>query len=408
MIVDKIDSIRIKHTTTHLYLEDSPECFTVEALDDEGNTFSSIDGLPFEWNIIEDAGVLLANHTDSSSLDSRNILRISKFIESEYAVSESIRQLETIGLSGHQILIEGLKTGTAHVQSKLIDPSYKETMKTPLVRLLVVANILLEPSYSVYLLRGATVKYSVFLIKQTSIEKISLPSMQYYFKSRNTTAADLLEADSTGSTIVGINLGHTEVVLIDRNMKEDIFTILPPPTALVHVVQPDHLVFRIKNWRSSWILEVGRTYEIQILVFNEKREQIYASDNLNIQAEFEQSKFRVDYQSKNGSYYILTTLDKGLTQASASLVGTYSPNRELKSFDVKIRGDQDIELLEPIKLMPRFFIFAKQSNLLPVEFYGQHSHKSVYEVKLAASGGSGSYYWQSKNTTIANVNNQGK
>ena len=35
VIVDKINSIRIKHTTTHLYLEDSPESFTVEAFDDE-------------------------------------------------------------------------------------------------------------------------------------------------------------------------------------------------------------------------------------------------------------------------------------------------------------------------------------------------------------------------------------
>lgn len=62
--------------------------------------------------------------------------------------------MESVGLSGHKILIEGLKTGMASVQSKLIDSNYKETMKTPLVRLLVVANILLEPSYTVYLLPG--------------------------------------------------------------------------------------------------------------------------------------------------------------------------------------------------------------------------------------------------------------
>jgi len=138
-----------------LYLEDSPECFTVEALDDEGNTFSSIDGLPFEWTIINDL-----NEVNTTQLeDSRNVLRISKFIDSEYEVTESIKQLESIGLSGHKILIEGLKTGTANVQSKLLDPVYKDemTLKTPLVRLLVVANILLEPSYPVYLLIGSTV-----------------------------------------------------------------------------------------------------------------------------------------------------------------------------------------------------------------------------------------------------------
>ena len=142
-------------------------------------------------------------------------------------VSESIRQLESIGLSGHKILIEGLKTGTANVQAKLLDSYYKDSLKTPLVRLLVVANILIQPSYPVYILVGAYVKYSVFLIKQTNIEKIILPSLQYYFESRNKTTADLVDyeegAQSDASTIVGLSVGTVEVALIDRNMKEQLF-----------------------------------------------------------------------------------------------------------------------------------------------------------------------------------------
>ncbi len=42
MIVDKIAEIKIKHTTTHLFLEDSPELFIIDAFDAEGNTFTSI------------------------------------------------------------------------------------------------------------------------------------------------------------------------------------------------------------------------------------------------------------------------------------------------------------------------------------------------------------------------------
>jgi len=126
-----------------------------------------------------------------------------------------------------------------------------------LVRLLVIANILLEPSYPVFLLVGSTVKYNVFLIKQTSTEKVNLPSLQYYFELRNTTAANLYTSDSSGSTFVGLAIGSAEVVLVDRNMKEHTLIssqqdnnalkpIVPPPTALVHVVVPDHLIFTIK------------------------------------------------------------------------------------------------------------------------------------------------------------------
>ena len=293
MIVDKISSIRIKHTTTHLYLEDSPECFTAEALDAEENTFSTIDGSAFEWSIIEDA-------TDAVTVDSRNVLRISKFIESEYEISESIRQLESIGLSGHKTLIEGLKTGTANVQAKLLDSFYKD-LRTSLIRILVVANILLEPSYPVYLLPGATVKYDVFLIKQTSVEKIILPSVQYFFESRNAAVAELSSADPSGSTIIGVSVGKTDIVLIDRNMKDTNLVanesvILPPPTAQVYVVSPDHLIFTIKNWRSSWVLEVGRTYEITIHVYTDKRQLVYLSDNLRIDSHFDPQRFKIEHR----------------------------------------------------------------------------------------------------------------
>ncbi len=402
MIVDQIDSIRIKHTTTHLYLEDSPECFTVEALDAEGNTFSSVEGLAFEWGIMNDHILL-----DDSS---RNVLRISKFIDSEYEVSESIRQLESVGLSGHKILIEGLKTGTASVQTKLIDPFYKE-LKTPLVRLLVVANILLEPSYPVHILQGATIKYNVYLIKQTSIEKINLPSQQYYFESRNTSIANLLDSDQSGSILVGIEIGSTEIQLVDRNMREDIFNIhnnnkeliLPPPTAQLSVVSAAFLSFSLKNLRggsgssTSWILEVSRTYEIEIKVFSTEREQIFSSDNLLLESIFDTSKFHIDYQSNNGSYYVLTVIDKGLTKAQATLKGTLKPNGDLNPAKLQARGEQDIELLDPIDLTPKIVIFAL-NNANP---------QSSYEYQLNASGGSGSYYWQSKNTSVANINSHG-
>ncbi len=373
-----------------MYLEDSPESFTVEALDSEGNTFSSLDGLAFEWSIIND--IRRSNAAESSqvtgssgeeksltgSIDSRNVLRTSKFIESEYEVSESIRQLESIGLSGHKILIEGLKTGTANVQSKLLDPYYKDALKTPLVRLLVVANIMLEPAYPVFVLLGAIIKYNVFLIKQTSIEKISLPSQQYYFESRNATVANLLGADKSGSTMVGLELGSTEIVLVDRNMKEEFFTnsngkavidpqlVVPPPTAQIHVVNPGYLVFTIKNWRASWILEVGRTYEIVIQVYSANRELVFPSDNLFIDSQFDVGKFHVDNQSRNGSYHVLTVVDKGFTKARASLKGTLIQNNDLNPFTVVAAGEQDIELLDPIDVNINFTIeicFAAQKNI---------------------------------------------
>ena len=176
---------------------------------------------------------------------------------------------------------------------------------------------------------------------------------------------------------------------------------VPPPTALVHVVHPDHLYFEIKNWKSSWILQVGRTYEIMILVNTAQRHQIFPSDNLDIESYFDKAKFSINLKSKNGSYHILTVLERGLTQARASLKGTIQTGSHFKPFEFVARGEQDMELLDPIDVNPKLLIFA----FFPGSIYNEYA--PAYEYLLIATGGSDSYYWKSLNSTIATVSQIG-
>lgn len=60
-----------------------------------------------------------------------------------------------------------------------------------------------------------------------------------------------------------------------------------------------------------------------IHVYSEKKQQIFSSDNLNIESIFQAANFRVDFKSKNGSYNVVTGLKKGVTQNTASLIGTF-------------------------------------------------------------------------------------
>ncbi|NWU82500.1 PO210 protein, partial [Onychorhynchus coronatus] len=53
-IVDLIHGIQIVSTTRELYLEDSPLQLKILALDSEGNTFSTLAGLMFDWTIVKD------------------------------------------------------------------------------------------------------------------------------------------------------------------------------------------------------------------------------------------------------------------------------------------------------------------------------------------------------------------
>ncbi|CAO2598940.1 Nuclear pore membrane glycoprotein 210-like [Lemmus lemmus] len=52
--VDVIDSIEIVSRTRELYVDDAPLELMVRALDAQGNTFSTLAGMVFEWSIAQD------------------------------------------------------------------------------------------------------------------------------------------------------------------------------------------------------------------------------------------------------------------------------------------------------------------------------------------------------------------
>lgn len=88
-----------------------------------GNTFSTLSGISFEWTLLPDT------NTDAGDTytDPHNILRFIDFKDSNYDTPERIETMESKGLQGDTILVEGVKTGSAYVQVKLTDPAYKVT-----------------------------------------------------------------------------------------------------------------------------------------------------------------------------------------------------------------------------------------------------------------------------------------
>lgn len=90
MIVDDIHSIKIDTTTHELYLHNTPASLVVIGYDEFGNTFSSLDGIPFEWKI----------HTGYEDLKTSGdgVLRFLTWTESEYTTPSRIGLLEAEGM----------------------------------------------------------------------------------------------------------------------------------------------------------------------------------------------------------------------------------------------------------------------------------------------------------------------
>ncbi|XP_030211454.1 nuclear pore membrane glycoprotein 210 [Gadus morhua] len=390
-IVDIISEIKISSTTRELHLEDSPLELKIHARDSEGNTFSTLAGLVFDWTIVKDADV------DGYS-DSYNSLRVLKFSESTYTPPGYITEMERAGKQGDIILVSGLKTGHAKLKAKIQESLYKDVGAAE-VKLLILENILLSPAHDVYLLAGTSIKYKVQKIRQGKITELSMPCDQYELHLQNsvvggTTTQELSVAslDPTSSTVTGLQLGHVNVVLDHKSLRMQGVARLPNST--LYVVEPGYLGFKIHPGE-SWVLETGRVYDIVVEVYDKSGNKIYLSDNVRIETVFPGEYFEVVESSLNGSYHRIKAQRDGQTLIDATLRSVVDQRGGVHALVNPVHNEQDVEIYNPIVLSPRILTFPWQPKV------------GSYQYTIQAAGGSGNFSWSSSNTAVATVTVKG-
>ncbi|CAL1542005.1 unnamed protein product, partial [Lymnaea stagnalis] len=383
VIVGEIVRLEIETTTRLLFLEDSPEELKARGYDSEGNIFSNLEGLSFEWNLISD------NETGFDVVDAHNILRIKRFSDSHYTTPRHISPLEEQGKQGDMILVEGIRTGSAKVSARLRDPAYKN-VKPNDVRIMVIANLILSP-LEAYVLTHGHVQYKVEILRHNSLKEIELPSKQYYLEVKEKAICSF---DSQSSTATALAMGSTEIVLKDRNIVATEF--FRQPSAMIHVVSPGFLAFVILPHR-KWTLEAGREYEIFVEIYDTDSHRIYPSDNVRVVTEFPTAYFKVFYSSKNGTYHRVKALMKGETVIDGTLVSVIDNNGKEVAVSPEVKRSQDVEIYDPIIVTPELVVFPWD----PLS-------RCIHKYTLQASGGSGEYVWSITDSDVASVNTQGQ
>ncbi|KAM3871773.1 nuclear pore membrane glycoprotein 210 [Diretmus argenteus] len=390
-IVDIISEIQIVSTTRELHLEDSPLGLKIHALDSEGNTFSTLAGLVFDWTIVKDADVV-------GFSDSYNSLRVLKFSESTYTPPGYISEMERVGKQGDIILVSGLKTGHAKLKAKIQESLYKDVGAAE-VRLLILENILLSPAHDVYLLAGTSIKYKVQKIRQGKITELSMPCDQYELHLQNSVVGPdgnpelaVASLDQSSSTVTAIQLGHINVVLDHKSLRMQGVSRLPNST--LYVVEPGYLGFKIHPG-DSWVLETGRVYDIAIEVFDKSSNKIYLSDNVRIDTVFPAEYFQILESSLNGSHHRVRALKDGQELIDATLKSVVDQNGGVHALANPVHNEQDVEIYNPIVLSPSILTFPWQPKV------------GAYQYTIQATGGSGNFSWSSSNTAVATVTVKG-
>ncbi|XP_039742517.1 nuclear pore membrane glycoprotein 210 isoform X2 [Pteropus medius] len=390
-IVDLIHGIQIVSTTRELYLEDSPLELKIQALDSEGNTFSTLAGLVFDWTIVKD--------TEASRFsDSHNALRILPFLESTYIPPSYISEMEKLAKQGDTILVSGMKTGSSKLKARIQEAVYKNVSPAE-VRLLILENILLNPVYDVYLLVGTSICYKVQKIRQGKITELSMPSDQYELRLQNNIqgpAGDpgqpvaVLAQDT--STVTAVQLGQSSLVLGHRNIRMQGASRLPNST--IYVVEPGYLGFTVCPG-DRWVLEIGRLYKITIEVLDKSGNKVYPSDNIRIETMLPAEFFEVLSSSQNGSYHHVKAIKRGQTAIKAALTSIVDQDGGVHSLRVPVWNQQEVEIHVPITLFPSILTFPWQPKT------------GAYQYTIKAQGGSGNFSWSSSSYTVATVTVKG-
>ncbi|XP_036893348.1 nuclear pore membrane glycoprotein 210 [Sturnira hondurensis] len=390
-IVDLIHGIQIVSTTRELYLEDSPLELKIQALDSEGNTFSTLAGLVFDWTIMKD--------TEASRFsDSHNALRILPFSESTYIPPSYISEMEKAAKQGDTILVSGMKTGSSKLKARIQEAVYKNVHPAE-VRLLILENILLNPAYDVYLMVGTSIRYKVQKIRQGKITELSMPSDQYELQLQNNIqdqAGDpgrpvaVLAQDT--STVTAVQLGQSNLVLGHRSILMQGASRLPNST--VYVVEPGYLGFTVHPG-DRWVLETGRLYEITLEVLDKSGNKVYPSDNIRIETVLPSEFFEVLFSSQNGSFHHVRAIKRGQTTIEAALTSVVDQDGGVHMLRVPVWNQQEVEIHVPITLYPSILTFPWQPKT------------GAYQYMIKAHGGSGNFSWTSSNHMVATVTVKG-
>ncbi|XP_076635899.1 nucleoporin 210 [Colletes latitarsis] len=382
VIVDAIFSLNLVTTTRELYIEEAPEAFEVRAYDEQGNEFTTLAGVEFFWSI---------DNTDKYMLDGKtqnDVLRFMTYQESQYETPSTVAALDSVSKTGHIVLLEGIKTGTAKVSVRLPYPEYKHVPPIE-VELIVIANLIIIPS-DITIMAYDSFKYKIMQARQGRLEEINLPSSQYYLEAEN---PDILEIDNDHDSAYAKSLGRTKVFLHDKNVRDEYPVILP--SAMVNVNDVSYITLAILP-NKNWGLILGHTHEIVVELYNNKDHKFYIGEGVEVSMKLDERYFEPKLVTQNGTYVVGVPITCGTMTIEATLYGII--DKYGKKIPVASRPTTRAELLihTPVTIQPKVLA-------VPWDFKA----KSRYDIVLKASGGDGSYVWSSRHSSIVTVSQNG-
>ncbi|GAM18714.1 hypothetical protein SAMD00019534_018890 [Acytostelium subglobosum LB1] len=376
VFVDRIASISIE-TTTRIMYKDASEILEVEAFDSQGNRFSTVLGIEFEW-----------------SVSASNIIQIVPFKDASRDTDPILISMEKEGLQSSQVLVQGIDTGRATVTARLLESAYSSIEQSSVI-ISVLEPLQLNPSHLLYVIPGTQIPYLLQTEKRNQVETIPMPNPQYVWDSTNKKVGIIEQS----GLFLATDIGKTEVNVQHKNMTEN------RAHAIVHVVTPSYLTLKIDPIGLgpgpvvNWNLIETKNYTLTVELYDASGHKIYNSDisyDVNIsKTYFEPIPAPSNARVASDTYHV-RALKEGLTSVRASLVKIYD-----------IKTGKLIPLLHPISVEQEITISPMITLFPPMLYFPYNAGAAVQSFPLKARGGSGEYLWHCNHTAIVEVDPTG-
>ncbi|EFA83956.1 nucleoporin 210 [Heterostelium album PN500] len=375
VFVDKIASISIE-TTTRTMFKDASEILEVLAFDAEGNRFSTVMGVEFEW-----------------SVSAANTIQIVPFKDSSMDTDPVLLAMEREGLQSSLVLVQGIDTGRAQVTARLTETSYS-SIDPSTVTISVLEPLQLFPSHLLYVIQGTQIQYLLQTEKRNQLETITMPNPQYVWDSTNKKVG-IVEQNGL---FMATEIGKTEIIVQHKNMTEN------RAHTIVHVVSPSYLALKIEPINlgpgpvSNWNLIESKNYTLTVELYDTAGHKIYNSD-ISYDVDISKSYFEpITYPGgRTGSdTFNVRAIKEGVTTVRASLSKIYDP-----------KHGKLVPLLHPISVEQELTISPQISLLPPILYFPFIAGQPSTSVPLRARGGSGEYLWYTNNSSIVDVDAAG-
>ncbi|CAK61307.1 unnamed protein product (macronuclear) [Paramecium tetraurelia] len=329
VVVQAISSLSIITKQKQLDL-DTQEELHVQAYDDKGNTFTTLEGLKFEWKTGQ--------------------LEMVKFTESGLKVSEKRARLE---FNSDIIVVKGKKEGKETVFTRVVEKKYYENKIETNVDLVVIQKFQFYPDYPVFYLPTHSV-IQFHLLRADGKTKISIPSAAHVWS----TTSKLSKIEQNGALTTQTVEKNLNLTVVNSNYNQI--------KAIYHVVIPKYIDIDIwedgKEKREGKVthLIVGKLYRFQAYLKDELHQRIYSTDAFS-------------YESKDIELIEQTVISKVERQ-----------NVKLTFQRGTLESSVTIHFVQPIQISTIFKTYIhlpihEQYNLVVTGGSGNYKYQSRYQ-----------------------------